>query len=47
MYHNGSRDPMIILDMDTCGKFNEINNPEYTKHLMEFFTETTNIPKNR
>ncbi|XP_076113564.1 MIF-like protein mif-2 isoform X2 [Mytilus galloprovincialis] len=47
MYHNGSRGPMMFLDMNTVGKFNETNNPEYTKQFMEFLTENTNIPKNR
>ena len=47
MYHNGSRDPMLFLDMDTVGKFNEINNPGYTKEFMEFLTENLDLKKNR
>jgi hypothetical protein len=47
MYHNGSRDPMLFLDMDTVGKFNEIKNPGYTKEFMEFLTENFNLKMNR
>jgi hypothetical protein len=47
MYHNGSGDPMLFLDMDTVGKFNEIKNPGYTKEFMEFLTENLNLKMNR
>ncbi|OPL33565.1 macrophage factor migration inhibitory, partial [Mytilus galloprovincialis] len=47
MIHNGSRDPMAFVDIDTALKFNEEVNPGYTVKFQEFFTKALNIPLSR
>ena len=47
MIHNGTRDPMAFVDIDTANKFNEDVNPGYTIQFQEFFTKELKIPKSR
>jgi len=44
MSHNGSGDPMVILDIDTCARFGESTNGGYSLKLIKFFSEELKLP---
>ncbi|OPL32695.1 hypothetical protein AM593_06940, partial [Mytilus galloprovincialis] len=47
MSHNGSSDPMAFIDMMTCDRFNEKNNPEYSRQFLNFFSKELRLPLSR
>ncbi|XP_071167491.1 MIF-like protein mif-2 [Mytilus galloprovincialis] len=47
MSHNGSSDPMAFIDMMTCDRFNEKNNPGYSRQFLKFFCKELRLPLSR
>ncbi|XP_071167489.1 MIF-like protein mif-2 [Mytilus edulis] len=47
MSHNGSSAPMAFIDMMTCARFNEKNNPGYSRQFLKFFCKELRLPLSR